>query len=77
METRKIIEDKLKTTQTVPTPSESTKTFKKIFQYNSKTPLSVISPTKYKMSCKDWSEMSKRVDSPMSEEQDANISINI
>ena len=67
---------KVKTTQTAPTPSESTKTFKKIIQYNRKTPLSVLSPTKYSMSPKDWSEMSKRVDSLLSGKHNENISLN-
>lgn len=65
-----------KTTQTVPTSSASTKTFKKIIQYNRKTPLSVLSPTKYSMSSKDWSEISKRVNSLLSGEQNENISLN-
>ena len=65
-----------KTTQTAPTPSESTKTFKKIIRIHEKTPLSVLSPTKYSMSTKDWSEMSKRVDSLLSGEHNENISVN-
>lgn len=73
METRKIIEDKLKTTQTAPTPSESTKIFKKRITGNRY--LSPY-PTKYNMSCKDWSSVLKGVDSLMSGEQYANISIN-
>ena len=65
-----------KTIQTAPTPSASTKTFKKIIRIHEKTPLSVLSPTKYSMSSKDWSEMSKRVDSLRSGEHNENISVN-
>jgi hypothetical protein len=43
---------------------------------NERIPLSELSPTKYSMSSKDWSEMSKRVDSLISGEHNENISIN-
>ena len=65
-----------KTTQTAPTPSESTKNFVKIIRVNERIPKSVLSPTKYSMSSKDWSEMTKRVDSLISEEHNENTSIN-
>ena len=73
---QKTKEEVSKITQTAPTPSESTKTFKKIIRIHEKTPLSVLSPTKYSMSSKDWSEMSKRVDSLRSGEHNEDISIN-
>lgn len=56
-----------------PTPSESTKIFEK--RITGSTYLSPY-PTKYSMSSKDWSEMSKRVDSLMSGEHDEKTSIN-
>ena len=65
-----------KTTLTAPTPSESTKIFVKIIRVNERIPKSVLSPTKYSMSSKDWSEMSKRVDSLILEEYNEKTSIN-
>ncbi|MGB0476734.1 MAG: hypothetical protein ACPGHV_00715 [Flavobacteriaceae bacterium] len=61
---------------TTPKPSESTPAFEKIIQINERIPISELSPTKYSMSSKDWREMSKRVDSLISEEHNENISIN-
>jgi len=60
-----------KTTQTAPTPSESTKNFEKrlVTDY-------FYSPTKYNMSSKDWSAALKVVELAMSEEQGMNTSIN-
>ena len=63
-------EEASKISQKAHTPSESTKIFKKIIRINEKIPLSVLSPTKYSMSSKDWSEMSKRVDSLMQGKED-------
>lgn len=65
-----------KTILTAPKPSESTPAFEKIIRINERIPLSELSPTKYSMSSKDWSEMSKRVDSLISGEHNENISIN-
>lgn len=68
---QKTKEEVSKTTQTAPTPSESTPIFVKriVTDY-------FYSPTKPNMSSKDWSEMSKQVDSLLSGEHNEDISIN-
>ena len=61
-----------KTTQTAPIPSESTKIFEKRITGSTRywLPHESPYPTKHSMSSKDWSEMSKRVDSLLQGKED-------